>query len=130
MKYLFVMVGAFFGAMARYEISLLFSEQPFPIATAAVNIIGCFFLGFLLTLVTLSRQDRQVWALTFGTGFLGAFTTFSTFALDVLILNLPMALLYIGISLIVGIVFAGAGVWTARAVYSRLRKTRNVKEEI
>ena len=122
MNYLFVPVGAFFGAMARYEISLLFGEQSFPIATAAVNIIGCFFLGFLLTLVSLSRQDRQTWALTFGTGFLGAFTTFSTFALDVLQLNLPMALLYIGISLSVGIAFAGFGVWAGRAVYSRLRK--------
>ncbi len=130
MNCLFVMVGAFFGAMARYEIGLWFGEQPFPLATAAVNIIGCFFLGFLLTLVSLSRQDRQVWALTFGTGFLGAFTTFSTFALDVLLLNLPMALLYIGISLAVGIAFAGAGVWAARAVYSQLKKTRKFKEEI
>ncbi|MFD1414330.1 fluoride efflux transporter FluC [Oceanobacillus jeddahense] len=122
MKYLFVMMGAFFGAMARYEISLWFGGQSFPIATVTVNSIGCFFLGFLLTLVSLSRHDRQVWALTFGTGFLGAFTTFSTFALDILLLNLPMALGYIGISIIVGITFAGLGVWTANAVYSYFRK--------
>lgn len=130
MNYLFVLVGAFFGAMARYEISLWLGEQSFPIATVTVNIIGCFLLGFLLTLVSLSIQDRQAWALTFGTGFLGAFTTFSTFALDVLFLNLFMALLYIGISLIVGVAFAGTGVWTAKAVSSRLRKNRKFKGEI
>jgi len=122
MNYLFVMAGAFFGAMARYGISLWFGELEFPMATMTVNIIGCFLLGFLLTLVSISRHDRQVWALTFGTGFLGAFTTFSTFALDVLLLALPGALLYIGASLAVGIIFAGAGVWTARVVYSRVRK--------
>lgn len=122
MNYLFVMVGAFLGAIARYGISLWFGELTFPMATMTVNIIGCFLLGFLLTLVSLSRHDRQVWALTFGTGFLGAFTTFSAFALDVLLLTLPTALLYIGTSLIVGVIFAGAGVWAARVAYSRIRK--------
>ncbi|WP_080873018.1 fluoride efflux transporter FluC [Oceanobacillus timonensis] len=122
MNYLFVMVGAFFGAMARYEISRWFGDLTFPMATMTVNIIGCFLLSFLLTLVSHSRHDRQVWAWTFGTGFLGAFTTFSTFALDVMLLTLPMALLYIGTSLIVGIIFAGAGVWTAHFIYSQVRK--------
>ncbi|WP_152655381.1 CrcB family protein [Oceanobacillus sp. CFH 90083] len=123
MNYLLVMMGAFLGAMTRYEISLWFGGQLFPMDTVTVNVTGCFFLGFLLTLVSLSKRDRQVWALTFGTGFLGAFTTFSTFALDVLLLDLPMALLYIGISMALGIAFAGLGVWIAGAVYSRLRKT-------
>lgn len=122
MNYLFVMIGAFLGAIARYGISLWFGDLTFPTATMTVNIIGCFLLGFLLTLVSLSRHDRQVWALTFGTGFLGAFTTFSAFALDALLLTLPMALLYIGISVVVGVIFAGAGVWTARVVYVRIVK--------
>ncbi|CEI81047.1 MULTISPECIES: fluoride efflux transporter FluC [Oceanobacillus] len=122
MNYLFVMIGAFWGAIARYGVSLWLGDMTFPMATITVNIIGCFLLGFLLTLVSLSRHDRRIWALTFGTGFLGAFTTFSAFALDALLLTLPMALLYIGISVVVGVIFAGAGVWTARVVYARIRK--------
>ncbi|GIO24213.1 CrcB family protein [Oceanobacillus sp. J11TS1] len=124
MNYLFVMVGAFLGAMARYGTSLWFGEQEFPIATITVNIIGCFFLGFLLTLVSLSKRVRQVWALTFGTGFLGAFTTFSSFALDVLLLHLPVALLYVGMSLAAGIACAGLGVWTAKCFTIHMKKQK------
>ena len=122
MNYLFVMIGAFLGAIARYGVSLWLGDMTFPMATMTVNIIGCFLLGFLLTLVSLSSHDRHVWALTFGTVFLGAFTTFSAFALDALLLTLPLALLYIGIIVMAGVIFAWAGVWTACVVYTRIRK--------
>lgn len=126
MNYLFVMAGAFLGATARYGTTLWFGEQDFPMATVTVNIIGCFLLSALLTLVSLSDRDRQIWALTFGTGFLGAFTTFSSFAVDALLLNLPATLLYIGLSLVLGIAFSGLGVWTARYSYLKLKNQRGV----
>jgi CrcB protein len=46
-----------------------------------VNVLGCFFLA-LLTTVVLQGAVRPEWRLILGTGFLGAFTTFSTFELE------------------------------------------------
>ena len=82
MKELLVVgVGGFVGAIARYGISGLvhrFYGGPFPLGTLAVNVLGCFVLGGLMTLV----EDRQLLAPTtrlfLTIGLLGSLTTFST----------------------------------------------------
>lgn len=74
-------VGGFLGAIARYGLGGLAHRcfpGTFPIGTWAVNVLGCFAIGAIMTLV----QDRQVLSpevrLFLGIGFLGSFTTFST----------------------------------------------------
>lgn len=75
---LFVGVGGFFGAMARYFVSnQLDNQSDFPLATWIVNMIGSFLLGFLFSL-----ELNPPILLLIGTGFMGAFTTFSTFKLE------------------------------------------------
>ena len=78
-------IGGFFGAIARYATSLavavVWPGRP-PIATFLVNVAGSFALGFLLAYHPGGAPVDARLRLLLGTGFLGAFTTFSTFEID------------------------------------------------
>ncbi len=86
-KILYVGIGGFFGSISRYIISGLvykFVDKPwFPFGTLAVNIFGCFLIGFLSG-ISENRQffNPEIRALVF-IGFLGGFTTFSTFGYEI-----------------------------------------------
>lgn len=87
--YLAVALGGAVGAMARYAL-VLFSQNVwglyFPYGTLIVNTIGSFLGGFFLALLV-GRFNAEVYIrLFFFTGFLGAFTTFSSFAAETLIM--------------------------------------------
>ncbi|MFD2670248.1 fluoride efflux transporter CrcB [Marinicrinis sediminis] len=76
MHVLWVAVGGFWGAMARYFVSQSMAKRfpkGIPYGTLSVNLIGSFCLGWLLGSV-----GHEGWIAGAGTGFLGAFTTFST----------------------------------------------------
>lgn len=82
MDVLTVMVGAFFGAVARFGIGQLvkkWTTSVFPWATLFVNVSGSFLLGYLFN----APVDYKI-LLGCGVGFLGSFTTFSTFKLEVM----------------------------------------------
>lgn len=86
-KILLAGAGGFAGAISRYiitEVSYRLFENPyFPYGTLAANIIGCFFIG-LLGGISETRQifSPEIRALIF-IGFLGGFTTFSTFGYEI-----------------------------------------------
>lgn len=113
---LLVGVGGFFGAIARFAINQIVSRisgTSFPVATLVVNLVGSFLLGILL-----GNQCDGLMMLLFGVGFLGSFTTFSTFALESVEMliekkRLP-ALLYQVLSYGGGIIFALVGIMFAR----------------
>jgi CrcB protein len=80
MNSILVAVGGFFGAIARFGISNWFKKNipsRFPIATLLINLAGAFLLGIIV-----SKGLNSSWQLLLGTGFMGAFTTFSTFKLE------------------------------------------------
>ncbi len=121
MKILSVAIGGAFGATARYLINIsplanLFEKFPFP--TFFINITGSFLIGFLLVLLTDKFMISDNLRLAVLVGFLGAFTTFSTFELEIFDLvrerYFAFAFLYLSLSVLVG--FAGilAGVWLAK----------------
>ncbi|PEX84060.1 fluoride efflux transporter CrcB [Bacillus cereus] len=106
-----VATGGFFGAITRFAISNWFKNNyptAFPIATFLINIIGAFLLGYIIG-VGISTG----WQLLLGTGFMGAFTTFSTFKLESIQLfkrkKFGTFLIYISTTYIVGILFAFLG---------------------
>ncbi|MFJ7952950.1 fluoride efflux transporter CrcB [Lysinibacillus sp. NPDC096418] len=108
-------VGGFFGAMTRYGFSKIIpQENGFPFSTVCINSIGCFCLAWLFTKYT----KRTPAVLAIGTGFLGAFTTFSTFSVDTLLLfeqgRWVLAASYIAGSVGGSLFFAVLGVLFAR----------------
>ncbi len=88
-----VMLGGTFGTAIRYAIENAFAasgEHLLPWATFGINISGALLLGLLSELLALRMADaerRRVLQLTFGTGLLGGYTTYSSFALETLLLG-------------------------------------------
>jgi len=112
--------GGALGATARYGVAELIRAAPdrFPWATFMVNLSGSFVLGLLLALV-LERFPPSRFLRPFAaTGFLGAYTTYSTFAVETVVLakdgHLALALAYAGASVVGGFLAAWAGLWMAR----------------
>jgi fluoride exporter len=85
MKIFLVMLGGSLGAVSRYGVSLLavslFGSR-FPWGTLIVNLSGCFLIGLSFALAERSIIMNPSMRLFFVTGYLGALTTFSTFALE------------------------------------------------
>lgn len=120
-KILSVAVGGAFGAVARYLINIsplgeVFERFPFP--TFLINISGSFLIGFLLILLTDRVQVSENFRMAVIVGFLGAFTTFSTFEMEIYGLLkerfTATALLYLVLSVTAGFAALLAGVWLAK----------------
>jgi len=115
----FVWIGAAgaAGAIARYGVGVAFGTRSFPWATLGINVLGSFLLGAVLTLGALRGWSDHV-ILPLGTGFLGAFTTFSTFSYETqLLLRMGRpgaAAIYVITSLIGGVIAAFGGHGLAR----------------
>jgi len=107
------------GALARYQIGLAAGDRSFPWATLGINLIGSFLLGLLLQVAS-ERGWPDTTTLPLGVGFLGAFTTFSTFSVETQTMlregRVAAAAAYVGASLIGGIAAAALGYLTARAL--------------
>jgi CrcB protein len=81
-RFLVVAVGGALGAMSRYGVALLvaaFWRSDFPLATLLINVTGSFILGFFTTFAAERTALDPMWRLLVATGFVGAYTTFSTF---------------------------------------------------
>ncbi len=82
-----VMMGGSLGALCRYGISVVASKQVvtrFPLGTLLVNLVGCFLIGVAFALSERTQVLPPSARLFFMTGFLGALTTFSTYAIETL----------------------------------------------
>jgi len=113
--YIAVGVGGMIGAVGRYGVSMLFVEDSyhsFPYATLTVNLIGCFLLSFLTNHAIIKRKLSPEVFTAVGTGIIGAFTTFSTFAVETIKLSDAqpfMAIAYVLLSILGGLVFCYGG---------------------
>ena len=111
-----VFVGGGCGAACRYGISRLAAARyggAFPLATMLINVSGCFALGFVASLLAGLHQDTAVPTALLATGFLGGYTTFSTYALEGVVLYLDgsrrVALASIVGPVVAGMIAAAAG---------------------
>jgi len=110
-NYLMVLIGGSLGAVCRYAVSIQMKRiisTEFPLATFLINLSGSFLLGLLL-----ASHTGSLIQLFLGTGFLGGFTTFSTFQVENVTLfrkgNYATLLIYMTFSVGLCIVFAYLG---------------------
>lgn len=107
------------GALSRYGIGVAVGVRSFPWATLGINLTGSFVLGVLLTLGA-ERGWPETTTVPLAVGFLGAYTTFSTFSFETQTMlrtgRTTAAVVYVGVSMIGGIVAAALGYAAANAL--------------
>ena len=84
-RYLVISLGGVLGANARYLLGNWVAARygtSFPYGTMLINVSGSFVIGFFLVLITERFVVHPNWRLFFAVGFLGAYTTFSTFSFE------------------------------------------------
>lgn len=108
-----LLIGLFaiLGGSLRYGLSQWWAIDAFPLATLLINLIGSFALSFLNQTLAHSKVLPTQLTLGIGTGFIGAFTTFSTFMSDAVKLMMNAQYFLAGLYLVVSILFGFATAW-------------------
>lgn len=101
-----VAAGGVVGAVARYAVDVALGAT---VGTLAVNVVGAFALGLLVTRATAVRTQLFV-----GTGMLSSFTTYSTFAADAVALGTLAGTAYVGVTYTGGLTAAAIGIAVGR----------------
>lgn len=117
-----VALGGATGACARYGASLLWPTEAggFPWTTLVVNVVGCAVIGVFMVVISEVWAAHRLVRPFFGTGVLGGFTTFSTYAVDIQRLvdggRARSGLAYLGLTLLAALVAVWSAVWLTRRV--------------
>lgn len=111
MNFVIIGVGGALGAVTRYGIALWVGQRwgrSFPLGTFVINVSGSFLIGLLMTLLAERFAVNPQWRLLLVVGFLGAYTTFSTFEYETGALlkdgELAFAMLNVILSVVVGFI--------------------------
>ncbi|MGW2083884.1 fluoride efflux transporter CrcB [Streptomyces sp. NPDC001880] len=117
-----VALGGAIGASARYGATLIWPTAPggFPWTTLIVNVVGCAVIGVFMVVISEVRPVHRLVRPFFGTGVLGGFTTFSTYAVDIQRLvdagRVRAGLGYLGLTLFAALAAVWSAVWATRRV--------------
>ncbi|HEV2487369.1 MAG TPA: fluoride efflux transporter CrcB [Terracidiphilus sp.] len=118
-KYLLIAAGGALGSIARYWVGSTISGRigaKFPYGTFVINITACIIIGFTLTYLSKRADLNPAWRYLFPVGFIGAYSTFSTYEWETLSTlrsgAFAMGALYAVGSLILGL----AAVWAGTAL--------------
>lgn len=132
-KYIFIFLGGMLGALLRYKIEhihIYHYKEVVPINTLLINISGSFMLALILTIAFEIWQFNSDLRLGIATGFLGAYTTFSTMCKETVnLMNQGYyysAISYICFSTMLGLAAAYFAVILAREIIAKLVKDNNI----
>lgn len=122
-KYFFIALGGSLGAITRYWVGSTVVDRmgtKFPYGTFVINITACLILGFFMVFLGRRTEWNPAWRFLIPVGFIGAYSTFSTFEWETFS-NLQagaffVAALYVVLSLFLGLLAVWCGVLLGRAV--------------
>lgn len=127
-----ISLSAIAGALCRYYLGIWFIQlrgEAFPYSTILINLSGCFVMGFFVTLsLNQAIEVHSDLQLMITTGFLGSYTTFSTYELDTMTLldrSLELDLLYWFGSALFGVLSLKLGAALAKFVGQKLNRNRS-----
>ena len=122
-KYLFIALGGAAGSILRYWVGSTISGRMgtrFPYGTLVINLTACVIIGFTLTYFGKRADLSPAWRFLVPIGFIGAYSTFSTYEWETLSTlrsgAFVLAALYAGGSLILGLIAVWAGSFIAEAL--------------
>jgi len=122
-NYLIIGIGGFAGAITRYALAVWIGQKwgrSFPLGTFVINVSGSFLIGLLMTLLTEKFMANPQWRLLLVVGFLGAYTTFSTFEYETGSLikdsEIVLAALNVVLSVVLGFVALKMGEVIAKSI--------------
>ena len=120
-RYLLIALGGALGAMARYAVGAWAAQRfgpRFPLGTLVINLSACFLIGLVVESLDRHNALSPAWRFLIATGFIGAYSTFSTFEweawADYQRGAYLVGLAYVVTSLVGGFALVAAGVATAR----------------
>lgn len=122
-KYLMIAIGGSLGALARYGVGTSVTGRlgtRFPYGTFVINVTACVIIGFSLEYLGRHIELTPAWRYLIPTGFVGAYSTFSTFEWE-LFSNLQIGSFiiagsYVCLSLVLGLAGVWCGVVLARVI--------------
>jgi fluoride exporter len=123
LKYVMVGVGGGLGSILRFWLGSYIGNKMgtrFPYGTFVINITGSFLIGLVLALLTVKTQWSPNWRYLIPIGFIGGYTTFSSFEYETLRTiqdgQIGLGLLYVAASVVVGFVAVWGGMIAGRAI--------------
>lgn len=121
-RYLLIAIGGAVGSMLRYFIGTQAAQRfgpRFPMGTLCINISACFIIGFSVEFLNRHADINPAWRFLIPVGFVGGYSTFSTFEwetwMDITHGAFWIGILYVAVSLVVGLVAVAIGSALARA---------------
>ena len=118
-KYLMIAVGGGLGSVARYWVGSTISSRVgirFPYGTLVVNLTACLVIGFTLTYLGKRADLDPAWRFLIPVGFIGAYSTFSTYEWETLSTLRSGAFLLAGLYAIGSLVLGLIAVWAGAAL--------------
>lgn len=114
---LIVGLGGFIGTICRYLVYLTMGSKTnssFPFATLLINLSGCLLIGIFASLIEKEVMASRYLFLIGSVGFLGAFTTFSTFGLETMNLLKEQQLAWAVLNVLANVILGVVAVWIGR----------------
>lgn len=122
-KYIFIALGGSLGAVARYVVGEAITDRmgtKFPYGTLVINLTACVLIGFALVFLGRRADLNPAWSFLIPVGFIGAYSTFSTFEWETFSSlqsgAFVLTALYVVLSFFLGLLAVWCGVLIARYV--------------
>jgi CrcB protein len=123
-KYILIAVGGALGSLARYLVATAVMQRlgnRFPYGTFIINLTACVIIGFSLTLLNRRTGLDPAWRFLIPIGFVGAYSTFSTFEWEIFTSlqtgAFLIAALYVSLSVLLGLIAVWLGALLARVAF-------------